>query len=331
MRSAWNGFQSPLAEGIQSFLAYKRALGQSFWTEEKTLRLLDTFLIRQKVYSIKDITQEVIEAFLASRHRTRPRSYNHLVSVVRRLFNWLIKNSYVTCFPLQIQIRRENSPRTPFLFTPDMVRRLLACAGSLKDLSHAPLRGHTYRAIFALLYGLGLRVGEVSRLCIKDLDFERSLLVIRQTKFGKSRLVPFGPRLEKLLREYLEARLKRLGAPLLLEDPVFTFGQNRPIHPGTISVTFHLLVPHLGIQLPGGVSPPRAHDLRHSFAVGTLLRWYRAGIDPGTRLLHLSTFLGHVSPDSTAVYLTITPELLQEANNRFERFAAFAIQEVTQP
>jgi len=85
MRSAWNGFQSPLAEGIQSFLAYKRALGQSFWTEEKTLRLLDTFLIRQKVYNIKDITQEVIEAFLASRHRSRPRSYNHLVSVVRLL------------------------------------------------------------------------------------------------------------------------------------------------------------------------------------------------------------------------------------------------------
>ena len=278
----------------------------------------------------KDITQEVIEAFLASRNRTRPRSYNHLVSVVRRLFNWLIKNSYVTCFPLQLQIRRETSPRTPFLFTPDMARKLLACAGSLKDRSHAPLRGPTYRAIFALLYGLGLRVGEVSRLCIKDLDFERSLLVIRQTKFGKSRLVPFGPRLGKLLMEYLEARSKRLGAPLLV-DPVFTFGQNRPIHPGTISVTFHFLVPHLGIQLPGGVSPPRAHDLRHSFAVGTLLRWYRAGIDPGTRLLHLSTFLGHVSPDSTAVYLTITPELLQEANNRFERFAAFAIQEVTQP
>jgi len=330
MRPAWNGFRSPLAEGIQHFLAYKRALGQSFWTEEKALRLLDTFLVQQKVQSIEDITPEIIEAFLASRHRTRPRSYNHLVSVVRRLFNWLIKNSYLTSFALQLQIRRETSPRTPFLFTPDMVRRLLACSGNLKDRSRAPLRGPTYRVIFALLYGLGLRVGEVSRLCIKDLDFERSLLVIRQTKFGKSRLVPFGPRMGKLLREYLEARSKRHGAPLL-EDPVFTFGRNRPIHPGTISITFHLLIPHLGIQLQGGVSPPRAHDLRHSFAVGTLLRWYRAGIDPGTRLLHLSTFLGHVSPDSTAVYLTITPELLQEANNRFERFAASAIQEVTQP
>jgi integrase len=330
MRSAWNGFRSPLAQGIQHFLAYKRALGQSFLTEEKALRLLDTFLVQQKVQSMEDITPEVIEAFLSSRPRTRPRSYNHLVSVLRRLFNWLIKQSYSSSFPSQMQTRRENSPRTPFLFTPDMARKLLAYAANLKDRSRAPLRGPTYRAIFALLYGLGLRVGEVSRLCMKDLDFERSLLVIRQTKFGKSRLVPFGPRMGELLRGYLEARARRLGVPLP-DDPVFTFVRGRPVHPCTISQTFHFLIPHLGIQIPGGVSPPRAHDLRHSFAVGTLLRWYRAGIDPGTRLLHLSTFLGHVSPDSTAVYLTITPELLQEANNRFERFAAFAIQEVTRP
>jgi integrase len=330
MRSVWNSFRSPLAEGIQHFLAYKRALGQSFWTEEKALRLLDTFLVQQKVQSIEDITPEVIEAFLASRPRTRPRSYNHLISVLRRLFNWLIRHSYLTCFPSQMQTRRENSPRAPFLFTPEMARKLLAYAGRLKDRSHAPLRGPTYRAIFALLYGLGLRVGEVSRLCMKDLDFERSLLVIGQTKFGKSRLVPFGPRMGKLLKGYLEARARRHGVPLP-EDPVFTFGHGRPIHPGTISQTFHLLVPHLGIQVPGGVSPPRAHDLRHSFAVGTLLRWYRSGIDPGTRLLHLSTFLGHVNPDSTAVYLSITPDLLREANHRFERFAASTVQEEPQP
>jgi site-specific recombinase XerD len=143
MKSAWNGFRSPLAEGIQHFLAYKRALGQSFWTEETALRLLDTFLVQQKVQSIEDITPEVVEAFVASRPRTRPRSYNHLISVLRRLFKWLITHSYLTCFPSQMQTRRENSPRTPFLFTPDMARKLLAYSGSLKDRPHAPLRGPT--------------------------------------------------------------------------------------------------------------------------------------------------------------------------------------------
>jgi integrase len=71
------------------------------------------------------------------------------------------------------------------------------------------------------------------------------------------------------------------------------------------------------------------HDLRHAFAVGTLLRWYRSGLDPGTRLLQLSTFLGHVSPVTTAVYLTITPELLGEASARFERWAHAAVTETT--
>ena len=89
------------------------------------------------------------------------------------------------------------------------------------------------------------------------------------------------------------------------------------------------LVLGLGLHVPPGTAPPRAHDLRHSFAVGTLLRWYRAGRDPAARLLRLSTFLGHVDPASTAVDLTITQELLQEANRRFEDDARPALEEPT--
>lgn len=328
MRPVWHGFQSPLAEGIRNFLAYKRTLGQSFLTEEYALRSLDAFLVQQHVQTIEDIDTRLIEAFLSSRPRKRPRSYNHLVSVIGRLFAWLIKQSYLPHFPLHMYTRRETFKRIPFLFTPDMARKLLACAESLTDTKIAPLRGPTYRTIFALLYGLGLRVGEVSRLCLKDLDLERSLLVIHQTKFAKSRLVPFGPRMKKLLREYLRIRSEKHGPPLA-EEPLFSFGGGRPINRGTIGGTFRSLIPQLGLQVPEGVSPPRLHDLRHSFAVGTLLRWYRAGIEPETRLLHLSTFLGHVSPNSTAVYLTITPDLLLEANRRFERYAMSAIQEVS--
>jgi len=182
----------------------------------------------------------------------------------------------------------------------------------------------TYRAIFALLYGLGLRVGEVSRLVCGDVDLERDLLVIRATKFAKSRLVPFGPRIGAVLRDSLQARRQQVRS-LTADTPAFSFIRNRAIHPNTISQTFHALVPQLSLRIPPGTSPPRLHDLRHSFAVGTLLRWYRAGIDPQTKLLQLSTFLGHVGPETTAVYLTITDELLREANRRFEQFVRPAI------
>ena len=325
MKPRWTGFHSPLANGIQQFLAHKRALGQSYGTEEKALRLFDAFLVQQKVQSVSEVTRELVATFLASRPRPRPRSYNHLISVLGRLFRWLVVHAYLPSFPGPMPTRRDRSPRIPFLFTPDQARKLLACAADLEDNPSAPLRSATYRTIFALLYGLGLRVGEVSRLCVKDLDFDRSLLVIRQTKFAKSRLVPFGPRLKALLREYLQLRAEKHGPPLA-DSPVFTFGGGRPIHPGTISQTFHHLMPQLELRVAPGVSAPRLHDLRHSFAVGTLLRWYQSGIAPGDRLLHLATFLGHVNPNTTAVYLTITPELLQEANQRFERFASSALQ-----
>lgn len=182
------------------------------------------------------------------------------------------------------------------------------------------MRGPTYHMIFAILYGLGLRVGEVSRLQYGDIDFDRALLLVQKSKFYKSRLVPFGPRMATALSDYTEARSVR-HAYASAEAPFFSFTSRGSIHPCTISQTFHRLVPQLGLTVPPGCSPPRLHDLRHSFAVGTLLRWYRSGIDPGAGLLKLATFMGHVDVSSTAIYLTITDDLLTEASRRYEAFA----------
>ncbi len=187
------------------------------------------------------------------------------------------------------------------------------------------LRGPTYRAMFAVLYALGLRVGEACRLQCKDVDRERRLLIVRDTKFGKSRLVPFGPNVGALLAKYLERRFP--GENTLPSDaPVFSLRGKRPINPCTVSQTFHAILPQLDLSLRPGVASPHLHDLRHSCAVRALLRWYRQGEDPSARLLHLSTFLGHANPESTALYLTITSELLEQASRRFERYAQASIE-----
>jgi integrase len=164
---------------------------------------------------------------------------------------------------------------------------------------------------------------------VRDLDVERRLLVIRESKFRKTRLVPFGPRVDSALADYLQQQEGRYGA-LGAEQPLFSFSRStaRAIYPNTISSTFHQLLPELSLNVPAGVAPPHLHCLRHSFAVGTLLRWYQEGTDPAARLIHLSTFLGHVSPSSTAVYLTITGQLLQAANTRFERFVGPVLEEM---
>jgi site-specific recombinase XerD len=327
MRPRATAFHSVLADGITRFLAHKRALGRRFRSEERELHLLDRFLDAQRVERVEQITAEHLAEFLASRPRRWPRSYNHLLGVVRRLFDWLVGQERLPTSPLRVTPRRVTAQRMPYLFDAALARRLLEVAASLPDTAGAPLRGPTYRTIFALLYGLGLRVGEVARLQRDEVDGERAVLLVRATKFGKSRLVPFGPHMAALLREYLERSGAHRGAPPP-DAPVFSFRGGRAVHPGTISQTFHHLLPRLALALPAGTAPPRVHDLRHAFAVGTLLRWYRAGIAPADRLLQLSTFLGHVNPTSTAVYLTITADLLQEANQRFERWAAPTLPEV---
>ncbi len=328
MTTRWAGFESPLADGIATFLAHKRALGCRFRGEEMNLRLLDRFLVEHRIVALEDISPAVIDAFLASRPRADPHSFNHLRGTVARCFEWLAARNLVPGFPVLAKPRRATRTRLPFLFDAATARRLIDAAAALPDNSFAPLRGPTYRVIFALLYALGLRVGEVARLRLFDVDLTRQVLVVRETKFAKNRLVPFGPRIRSLVNDFLDLRAQH-GGSLIETMPVFSFGRGRPISPHTISRVFHELVPQLALSVPEGTASPCAHTLRHSFAVGTLLRWYRSGIDPGSRLLQLSTFLGHVNPASTAVYLTITTELLTEANRRFERWADPLIQPVT--
>jgi len=320
MRRAYTELASPLAEPIRNFIAHKRALNRRFHCEEKALHLFDRYLAESGVDDVARVTPEVVEAFLASRPRQRPRSYNHLLGVVRRLFDWMVDQETIIASPLRLRPRRETARRIPYIFDLPQASRLLEIAASLPDNNRAPHRGITYATIFAVLYGLGLRVGKVARLTCSDVDLSRRLLVIRETKFGKSRLVPFGPRIAARLTTYINLKEREVGA-LSAEMPAFSFTAGQSIHPGTVSQTFHALVPQLGLTVAAGVAPPRVHDLRHSFAVGTLLRWYREGLDPASKLLHLSTFLGHVNPASTATYLTITADLLQTASERFGRFA----------
>ena len=320
MRARWKGFRSVLAPHVIQYIRVKRAAGRKFRCEVGELRLFDQFVHERRIRSLQDITTRHIDAYLTSRPRKRPRSYNHLLGAVRRLFRWLVAQGELVRSPVCQRPRRATSPRIPFIFGPQDARRLLACADALPTKGGTLLRGLTYRTMFAVLYALGLRIGEACRLQCKDVDRARQLLVVRDTKFGKSRLVPFGPNVGALLAEYLERRFPGESSPPS-DAPLFSLRGKRSINPCTVSQTFHAMVPKLALASRPGVAPPRLHDLRHSCAVRVLLRWYRQGEDPSARLLHLSTFLGHANTESTAVYLTITTELLEEASQRFERYA----------
>lgn len=330
MKRQPRALQSSVAEAMRDYLNHQRALGKRFDTEEWALKLFDRYLFERQVQTVTGITPLVVEDFLVSRPRKMAKSYNHLLGVLRRWCKWMVVQERLAQSPVQIRPRRMTGVRQPFIFGPDQIRRLLAATLELPDGTRAQQRGLIYSMIFALCYGLGLRVGEAAILRLQDVHWDRSVLTIKQSKFGKSRLVPFGPKMAAKLKDYVQQREAHLGR-LDPAQPLFRFGEekNRSVDLANVSGVFRQVSQRLGLDLPPGVAAPRLHCLRHSFAVGTLLRWYREGIEPNDRLLQLSTFMGHTQPSSTAVYLTITAELFREANQRFERFASPLLKEVT--
>jgi site-specific recombinase XerD len=237
-----------LSAVAERFVEYRRALGRKHISEQRELRLLVRFADRHGIHQVDQLTAVSLESFLASRPRRRPRSFNHLLGVIRGFLDWAVVQELLAVSPLQVRRRRVTAGRLPFIFDTVQARRLLAVATALPDNPRALQRGPTYRVIFALCYGLGLRAGEACGLRLGDVDADRSLLVVRGGKFGKSRFVPHGPRIAELVGAQVERR--RVAYPESdATAPLFSFDGRRCVHPGTASQTFHALVSTLGLAI----------------------------------------------------------------------------------
>jgi site-specific recombinase XerD len=171
-----------------------------------------------------------------------------------------------------------------------------------------------------LLYAAGLRISEALNLNLADVDLMDSVLYIRRSKFYKTRLVPIGADLTKVLREYTQQRYKR--SPLDPEAPFLLTSSGKRILRAGAEQAFCWMRSQAKVHRhDGGRYQPRLHDLRHTAAVTRLVSWYREGVDVQRLLPHLATYLGHVHISATQCYLSMTPELLQQASGRFEQFA----------
>jgi integrase/recombinase XerD len=202
----------------------------------------------------------------------------------------------------------------PYVYSNEEIRRLLRAALMLSGA----LRPWTYYCLFGLLSVSGLRLGEARNLELKDVDLRAGVLTIRGTKFGKSRLVPLHGSTCRVLADYL-ARRKRHWASRPVSSYVFVSNWGNRLDGGEIHRTFYTISRQVGLRGVTDSYGPRLHDLRHRFAVMTLLRWYRAGEDAERRLPTLSAYLGHVHVADTFWYLTAWPELMREAMARLER------------
>ena len=204
--------------------------------------------------------------------------------------------------------------RRPHIYTSEEVGRLLETARR-DPAPHAPLRPLTLYTMLVLAYCAGLRLAEIVGLKLADLDLAEDCIEVRDTKFFKSRRLPLSATAMAALRDYLKARLKA-GAPNDSDAPLFWHAKGGYRY---VTAGAHLrrLIRVAGLKKTAGRTGPRVHDLRHAFVVHRMTMWYEQGINPQSRLPYLATYLGHRDIHSTLVYLTITQELLQHANQRF--------------
>jgi site-specific recombinase XerD len=179
----------------------------------------------------------------------------------------------------------------------------------------------TFRILLLLLYGAGLRFGEATRLTMADVDLANAVLTIRATKFYKSRMVPVGPQLAAVLDSHVSQR-QRAGLVDGRNALLLANQDGTRLASSTVQAAFDALRRVAEVhRAAGGRTIPRLHDLRHSFAVHRLTSWYRQGADVQRLLPVLSTYLGHADLEGTKVYLSMTPELLEQASLRFARYA----------
>jgi len=219
-----------------------------------------------------------------------------------------------TQVPPEAICNRRYRPKEPNVFSQAEVLALMEATETL-----APrFKAATWRTLIGLLAATGMRPGEACHLTVSDLDLANGVVQVLETKFGKSRLVFLHPTTAEVLSRYLQVRQDWVGTAARSCPAVFVNSRRKPMNPDRLGVTFRQVVAAAGIASDSSRRPPRLHDLRHTFAVTTMLEWYRDGHDVQARLPLLSTWLGHVDPASTYWYLHAVPELLAQAAARLE-------------
>jgi site-specific recombinase XerD len=296
------------------YVAYKQAMGMRFHTEARTLR---SFCRTVGDIAITDIATDRVHAYIAGAGPVT-RFWHRKYAVLRGFYRFAVARGYAISSPLP-KIIPKPPPFVPYIFSHEELQRLLDASVSCES-PRSKLQPHTCRMLILLLYGAALRISEALSLTLADVDLPASMLTIRETKFYKTRLVPMSPALTGSLGTYVARRAKEhsteSGAALFLTRAA------TPLLRHTAENIFSRLRVRAGVlRHDGGRFQPRLHDLRHTAVVHRLVSWYRQGADVQRLLPQLATYLGHVHIAATQHYLTLTPELLREASQRFEQYA----------
>jgi len=306
-------FQSALAQHFTGHLKEKRAGGYRYRAEACYLEKIDQFLF-QKGNDCPNLPKYLVELWITKQdHESHKTHYNRVV-VLRQFAKYLLRQGLPAYAPPSNCARRGHDSFVPYIFSAAEIKRFLAEVDRFQPTFRSPRRHIVMPELFRLLIFCGLRISEALSLCVKDVNLETGVLTIRNTKFGKDRLVPMTRSITDRLIVFAERLGIRNG-----ELPFFPSLKDRKYYDTTIYHSFRAILKQIGVEHRGRGFGPRLHDFRHTFAVHRLLGWYREGADLNAKLLFLATYLGHQRMSGTQRYLHLVPELLPEVTMLIEK------------
>jgi integrase len=302
---------SRLREAAEDYLAVRRSLGFKLASQGY---LLHSFVRYAEQACASTVTTELALAWAELPPGKDDVWCARRLGVVRCFARYLETLDPRTEVPPADLLPQRSRRATPYLYSTDEVASLMQAARRLPS----PLKAATYEALIGLLSCTGMRVGEVLRLDCCDVDWDQGVITVVGSKFGRSRQVALHPSAVRALQAYGRRRDELCPAPRAQSFFVSTAGTR--VIAANVRATFKRLCLAAGLRPRSARCRPRIHDFRHSFAVATLLDWYRAGADVDARMPLLSAYLGHVDPSKTYWYLEATPELLGLVAARQEKF-----------
>jgi integrase/recombinase XerD len=292
---------------VQDYLRIRRALGYRLEREERWLSQLVSYV--QGAGSAR-LTSDLTISWARQPATAQPRHWAQRLGCARKFARYLQTIDPTTEIPPTGVFPAPYRRPMPFLWSAEQIAALLDAAGELRPA----LRGLTSQTLLGLLAVSGMRIGEAVGLLRRDVDFGTGVITIQHAKFDRPRLVPLHPTVTIALRDY--ATVGDELCPHPRSEAFFVSGRGNTLQRTAVDKTLRELTTAMGIRT--ATMRPRAHDLRHSFAVHTLIGWLRDGCSVDDHMAELSTYLGHVSPAGTYWYLSAVPELLELAAGRLQ-------------
>jgi integrase/recombinase XerD len=303
---------SSLSTELDRYMAIRRSLGYNLSTSERNLRKFIAFAEQESAeYVTTDLFLRWQEAFGSANRQT----WSCRLGMVRLFAQWLHCLDPKHEVPPQSLIPSRIRRARPYIYSEEEIRRIVSAAAELPSANG--IRSLSASTLFGLIAVTGLRVSEALSLDTSDIDPDCGVLTLRRGKLGKGRLLPVSECTRLRLIDYVRERDRLLGTAA---KPLFVTDLGQRLGDCSARYNFAAVCQFIGLRPTQKFNRhgrgPRIHDLRHTFAVRTLLNWYRTGKDPSREMIRLTTYLGHSSPAHTYWYIEAVPELLELASRR---------------